>query len=242
MRWKDFLHYQQGEKIAVIILLTLILAALVLIALVSHRKSNQIVLAHNESLILEFEKFIQELKEKENIETESRPTAGNINSKNRVGNSSASSYQTESPSKSSFTPAEKLNPGETILLNETDTAQWKKIPGIGSTFAARIVKYGKSMGGYVNKEQLKEVYGIDNELFIRISAFIDEDQNFSRLLINRLEFQSLLSHPYLNYKQVQAILNLRKKKGKIDSIRELGILDEFTSDDIARLQPYLDFQ
>jgi len=40
---------------------------------------------------------------------------------------------------------------------------------------------------------------------------------------------------------VQAIVNLRRKKGDIVSINELAMLDEFTSEDIYRLEPYLEF-
>jgi hypothetical protein len=56
-----------------------------------------------------------------------------------------------------------------------------------------------------------------------------------------MEFRELLKHPYLNYRQVQAIVNLRKKRGKIASINELAMLDEFTSEDIFRIEPYLEF-
>ncbi|HMM16146.1 MAG TPA: helix-hairpin-helix domain-containing protein, partial [Petrimonas sp.] len=126
-------------------------------------------------------------------------------------------------------------------LNAADTAEWKKIPGIGSTFASRIVKYRNLLGGFVSVEQLREVYGIDNELFSRISPYIQADENFRKLWINELEFKELLRHPYLNYKQVRAIMNLRKKKGNIASIHELVMLDEFTSEDIFRIEPYLAF-
>ncbi|HBC37754.1 MAG TPA: hypothetical protein DC016_02580 [Porphyromonadaceae bacterium] len=97
------------------------------------------------------------------------------------------------------------------------------------------------MGGFVSVEQLREVYGIDNELFSRISPYIQADENFRKLRINELEFKELLRHPYLNYKQVRAIMNLRKKKGNIASIHELVMLDEFTSEDIFRIEPYLAF-
>lgn len=136
---------------------------------------------------------------------------------------------------------EKLSIGETITLNETDTTQWKKIPGIGSSYSSRIVKYRELLGGYVRKEQLMEVYGIDNELYARIAGYIDVDSNYIKLNINELEFRDLLRHPYLNYKQVQEIVNLRDRKGYILLIDELAMLDEFTSEDIERLGPYLQF-
>jgi hypothetical protein len=41
---------------------------------------------------------------------------------------------------------------------------------------------------------------------------------------------------------VKAIVGLRDRKGKIASINELSMLDEFTTADIERLAPYLEFE
>lgn len=243
MRWKDFLYYQQGEKIAVIILLFLILIALIFNAVLTHRNSNSIILAHNDSLIQDFERFRLSLKELDKEEVDgSQPEKGR--SKVTSGKSFAkydNSGESQPKSDRAFVKSEKLAPGETISLNETDTALWKMIPGIGSSFASRIVKYRNSLGGFVSKDQLREVYGIDNEMYSRISPFLIEDSNYKKLLINKMEFKELLSHPYLNYKQVQAIVNLRKKKGNILSVNELAILNEFTSEDIDKIAAYLEF-
>ena len=137
--------------------------------------------------------------------------------------------------------AEKLSVGETISLNSSDTTEWKKIPGIGSSYSSRIVKYSALLGGFASKEQLLEVYGVEADMYASISPYIEEDANWSKLKINQLEFKELLRHPYLNYSQVQVIINLRNKKGDITSINELSIFDEFTHDDISRLKPYLEF-
>jgi DNA uptake protein ComE-like DNA-binding protein len=98
------------------------------------------------------------------------------------------------------------------------------------------------LGGFASVDQLKEVYGIDAELYSKISPYIKPDGNYSKININKLEFKQLLSHPYLNYKQVKAIVGLRDRKGKIASINELSMLDEFTTADIERLTPYLEFE
>ena len=136
--------------------------------------------------------------------------------------------------------AEKLSKGETISLNSSDTTEWKKIPGIGSSYSSRIVKYSALLGGFASKEQLLEVYGVEADMYASISPYIEEDANWSKLNINQLEFKELLRHPYLNYSQVQVIINLRNKKGDITSLNELSIFDEFTHDDISRLTPYLE--
>ncbi|MDO5666132.1 MAG: helix-hairpin-helix domain-containing protein [Bacteroidia bacterium] len=242
MRWKDFLYYQKGEKLVVILLLILIILTLVLNLILSQRRSNDIVFTQNDSLIKVFDEFQRNLKEKENRAFVQQNQEISFVQEGKYKSSTAQELSTQNvPDNYSFPKAEKLTAGETISLNSTDTAQWKKIPGIGSSFASRIIKYRKSLGGFVSVEQLREIYGVDSEMFSRISPYIQADGNFKKIQINKLEFKELLSHPYLNYKQVQAIMNLRKKKGNISSVDELAMLDEFTPDDIFRVEPYLEF-
>ena len=243
MHWKDFLYYRKSEKLAVILLLVLIVLTLILNLILSQRNSRDIVFTQNDSLVKAFEEFQRNLSLREGMNVlapehvvPSKDEESDERSRPR-GLSEKDGPDHHVP----FPAVEKLAEGETIFLNAADTAEWKKIPGIGGTFAARIVKYRNLLGGFVSVEQLREVYGIDNELFSRISPYIQADENFRKLQINELEFKDLLRHPYLNYKQVQAIVNLRKRKGNIASIHELAMLDEFTSEDIFRIEPYLAF-
>ncbi len=248
MKWKDYLYYQRGEQLAIIILLAMILLVLLLNILLQQRFSSDVVRVQNDSLINQFEEFQHSYEKQIALERESYTQNSykkNNYSDNRwkKSSSTSSSYNNryESPTQSSFPRQEKLATGEKISLNSTDTVQWKKIPGIGSSFASRIVKYQNRLGGFASIEQLKEVYGVDNEMFYRISPYIQVDENFKKIAINKLEFKELLSHPYLSYKQVQAIVNLRRRTGNIQSIDVLAMLDEFTSEDIERLRPYLEF-
>ncbi len=52
---------------------------------------------------------------------------------------------------------EKLKEGEWVDLNKADTSDLKKIPGIGSYYAAKINRYGARLGGYISVDQLKEL-------------------------------------------------------------------------------------
>ena len=243
MRWKDFLYYQKGEKLAIILLLVLIVLTLIFNLMLSQRNSQAINFTQNDSLVKAFEEFQKNLIIQESASYQDMDNEVSTNYERTERQSFSQSPSTEN-TRSSYTPfpkAEKLAAGETIPLNSIDTAEWKKVPGIGSSFASRIVKYQSLLGGFVSVDQLREVYGIDNEMFSRISPYVQEDENFKKIQVNKLEFKELLSHPYLNYKQVQAIMNLRKKKGNITSMNELAMLDEFTSDDIFRVEPYLEF-
>lgn len=247
MKWKDFLYYQRGEQLAIIVLLVLIVFILVLNIVLRQRSSTVITQIQNDSLIYKFESFRQKYKSESINEKENHRQYSNNKNRPYYGNREKSDYSYEdrkhfeSETKTPFPRQEKLAAGETIFLNSTDTAEWKKIPGIGSSYAERIVKYRNLLGGFASTKQLLEVYGIDNEMFSRISPYIEPDNNLRKIQINKSEFKELLSHPYLNYKQVQAITNLRKRKGKITSLNELTMLEEFTTEDIERLKPYLEF-
>lgn len=228
-------------RYATSILLILIILTLILNSFLNRINSTQIVLTQNDSIINEFKEFRHSLQVRDEFSSQSveeyisEVYYKKINQTNSQNDTILKSYNTE------YTRLEKLSLGETISLNEVDTTQWKKIPGIGSAYSSRIVKYQALLGGYVCKEQLMEVYGIDNELYSQISPYIEADSNYIKLNVNYLGFRDLLRHPYLNYKQVQAIVDLREKKGNIALINELAMLDEFTSDDIIRLEPYLLF-
>ncbi len=244
MKWKDFLHYQRGSRLAVILLLILILLTMILNGVLRYGRRSEMVILQNEALIHEFDSFRQTLKARDPPSQERSRYEGNAGYATERKTAGEQTTQSEADRTADFIPfptTEKLSVGETISLNETDTTQWKKIPGIGSSYASRIVKYRELLGGYVRPEQLLEVYGMDNERYGRIVPFIEIDIHIQRLKINELEFKELLRHPYLNYKQVQAIVSLRRRKGDIVSIAELAMLDEFTTDDIDRLAPYLEF-
>ena len=51
----------------------------------------------------------------------------------------------------------KYQPGTVISLNSADTTELKKIPGIGSVIARRIVNYRKRLGAFCRIEQLQEI-------------------------------------------------------------------------------------
>jgi len=134
-----------------------------------------------------------------------------------------------------------LKPGETIELNSADTTDLKKIPKIGSGFAGRIVKYRESLGGYFYIDQLKEVWGMDDYLYADIRPYITLEPGIKKLKINSASFEQLNKHPYISYKQAQVIIDLRERKGNLNSLSRLSLLDEFTQKDIERLRLYLSF-
>ncbi len=239
MSWKDFFYYQKGERVAILLLLILIVLTMVMNGLMK-RNAGKKVLIQNDSLVQEFDHFQRSFKDREEVDLKGNEKE--TDSQFYVDSDKHSPYSdTDLSLVRSFTERKKLAEGETIFLNKSDTTDWKKIPGIGSTYASRIVKYRDLLGGFVSVDQLREVYGIDDKLFVKIYPYVEVDGEYTKIAVNKLEFKELLRHPYLNYKQVKAIFDLRRRKGNISSINELALLNEFASEDIERLAPYLEF-
>src|ERR1700761_3586171 len=137
----------------------------------------------------------------------------------------------------------KAAPGTIIDLNTADTAQLTQLHGIGASFAKRIVSYRDRLGGFVNKEQLKEVFGIDSEKYAGLQAQVKVDAgHIRRIDINKTTFDSLKRFPYLTYRQMNAIVQFREQHGEyasLDDMRNIAILNEGI---LRKIGPYLVFK
>lgn len=134
----------------------------------------------------------------------------------------------------------KYELGTKIDLNQSDTTELKKIPGIGSYYAKKIIHYRNKLGGFISPLQLYEIEGLPSE--IHIWFYVDKQSVIKKLQINRSNFKELLNHPYLSYEQVQTIMNYKRKYGKITSLEILENSDQFSKDTIEKLIPYLSFE
>ncbi|MBB3057435.1 helix-hairpin-helix domain-containing protein [Mucilaginibacter gotjawali] len=137
----------------------------------------------------------------------------------------------------------KAKPGEVIELNGADSAKLTALEGIGPSFAVRIIRYRNRLGGFVNKEQLKEIYGIDSLEFadIKNQVSVNADK-VKKININTISFDQLRIFPYLNYKQLNAIIQYRAQHGSYNSIadlRNIVLLDEGI---LRKIEPYLAFK
>lgn len=220
MNWKDYLYFQKGDKIAILLLLILIVLTGGILLIMKGIQSDQPIVYSDK--IDDFERFQEQLVDREIADQETVRVS-------KTANYHLYPYQ------------EKLKKGEAIELNKADTSGLKKIPGIGIGYANRIVKYRNLLGGYVSLSQLKEVYGLDDDLYERITPYITIGGGVRKIEINTISFDDLKRHPYINYKQASIIVDLRERKGKIDSLDRLALLDEFSDHDIERLKYYLSF-
>ena len=137
---------------------------------------------------------------------------------------------------------------DTILnLNTADTLELCYIRGIGFYTAKNIIRYRKSMGGFVSVEQLRELKPPIQNMDSIIPHFIADPTSINLLYINRLSVDAMVRHPYLSFSQAKAIRDRRHRKGAIRSEEELKALKSdhqlvFTEEDLARLRPYISYE
>jgi DNA uptake protein ComE-like DNA-binding protein len=132
----------------------------------------------------------------------------------------------------------KIAEDETIDLCTADTTVLKSVPGIGPYFAREIVRHREWLGGFANVDQLDEIDGFPakSKKFFRIDQL-----QLKRLNLNKLTLNELKRHPYINYYQAKAIVDYRRKNGKLESLEQLRLLPEFTPEQQEKLAPYIEF-
>lgn len=127
-----------------------------------------------------------------------------------------------------------------LELNKADSAGLESLPGIGPVLASRIIKYRNLLGGYYEVAQLKEIYGMTEELWSKCSPRLSADPSgVMKLKINYLSIVELGRHPYIGFRQAKKIAKIRDISGKFTQNEELGAF--FSTDSLRRLAPYLSY-
>ena len=127
------------------------------------------------------------------------------------------------------TSGEKNPPRQKINLNTADSMALMTLRGIGAVYASRIIKYRNLLGGYYDKSQILEVYGITKETY---SLFCDDitasADDIVKIPVNTASFKEILHHPYFDYDMVVKIVRAREVTpftSKEDFIARTGLSD-----------------
>lgn len=115
-----------------------------------------------------------------------------------------------------------------VDINKADSAAFDTLPGIGGWFAARMVGYRTSLGGYSYPEQLMEIYHFDKEKYDALSDLIccSRPQPFE---LWTLPPEKLREHPYIgNWQTAKAIVLYRSSNPRealtVEALAKAGIL------------------
>jgi DNA uptake protein ComE-like DNA-binding protein len=128
---------------------------------------------------------------------------------------------------------------EVIELNTADSIQLVQLKGIGAFYAKAIIKLRNSLGGFVTKNQLLELWKFDESKLKLIEENISVDASkVKKRNINTLTSKEL-KHPYLQWNQVNAIVNYKNKHGNYHSVEEIKNTDVIDEETYLKISPYL---
>ena len=134
----------------------------------------------------------------------------------------------------------KAKPIFVVDINVADTNDLQEVKGIGPAFARRIAKYRELLGGFVKKEQLLEVFGMDSSRYNLIkNGFTVNTDIIRKININTATIQDLKKHPYFDYYTAKAVFNYRSKNGNFKSVSELKKVSLIYDDFFEKISPYL---
>lgn len=133
----------------------------------------------------------------------------------------------------------QLSHPTSIELNSADSIQLKQLPGIGAVLSKRIVKYRDLLGGFYSIDQLKEVYGLNEQTVQLVGKNVKLDEaKIRKLNLNFEDVNELSRHPYLKTNLAVKIVKFRTKYG---SIRDCSVLRDsmiLNIDEYNRIKPY----
>jgi DNA uptake protein ComE-like DNA-binding protein len=258
MSWRDFFYFSKGDRNALIVLLLLIVAGGILMMLRKPPSTSSAALSPTTSVAQPSQPTttapLSNQSATSSAASTSQPSTS-ASSPSANSNSSTADRPTNrqettaeriariTASRTSYPRTEKLAAGTTVELNSADTTTLKKVPGIGSSFAGRIVKFRDLLGGFYTVQQLAEVYGIDEERYHSIAPWFTVDASFiHKLPVNTISQDSLNRHPYISSRQARAIVQLRTQKKHLSGWENLSLMEEFTEQDKQRILPYLSFE
>jgi len=138
----------------------------------------------------------------------------------------------------------KNTPLPRIDINACDTADLRKVYGVGSKLSNRIILFRNKLGGFVRLNQLSEVYGLDSSVINKIKKifFVDGKLKPALLKINSMTEKELGQHPYVGYKKAQQICAYRRQHGNYASLEELKKNPLVTDEAFEKMKPYLSLE
>lgn len=127
-----------------------------------------------------------------------------------------------------------------VELNSANEIDLMELKGIGQFFAKNIIKKRNELGGFVKKEQLLEVWKMDQEKLDGIINNISIDiKAITQLPLNTVSAQELKNHPYFTWNVANSIVKLRSQLGGFQSIEDIRRSVLIDDELFTKIKPYL---
>lgn len=154
-----------------------------------------------------------------------------------------SAIQNQSQTQTSPQSYPKSQPSYSIIeINIANKEALIQLPGIGNTFATRIINFRDKLGGFYSVEQVKETYGLPDSTFQKIKSKLRADESvLKKVNINTATIEELKAHPYLR-PIANVLVNYRKEHGDFTNLLQLKNTTVITDEIYTRVFHYLTIQ
>jgi len=142
-----------------------------------------------------------------------------------------------------YIPNSRINVSEitTVDINKATLKDFTFIEGVDEYLSERIIKYRSKLQGFSFKEQLFEVWGLDELIANKIlSTFsIKNKPIIKKVNINTASFKEVLSNPYIDYELCVKIFDYKDEVAELQSISEIKNIEGFPIKKYNRIVLYL---
>lgn len=127
-----------------------------------------------------------------------------------------------------------------IELNSANAYELLYVPIIDSITAINIIKYRSMLGGFYNKEQLKEVQNLDTVLYDKMISYLSlNNENIRKFDINYATIDQLKKHPYIRFSIAKALVLYRETHGTYKSVADIKKCVLVNEELFRKIAPYL---
>lgn len=141
--------------------------------------------------------------------------------------------------------AAEKSPEERALrldINSATEAEWEYLRGVGTGSAKRIVEYREKLGGFHNIEQVKEVWGVTDSMYMVLQPHLVLETPPGKIKINLLDIETLARHPYIDWKKAKLLVHYREQHGNYRQKKDLLKIKVLTEEWVDKIIVYLDFE
>jgi DNA uptake protein ComE-like DNA-binding protein len=130
---------------------------------------------------------------------------------------------------------------DSVELNSTTLDELIDL-GVKKKVASNILGYRKALGGYYTKEQLKDVYHMnEHSLDLLLENTWIDTLLIKRIDLNHANLNNLSTHPYISSSQARQLIKYKNFAERINNFQEIRDLKIFPNDLASKLRFYFAF-
>lgn len=128
-----------------------------------------------------------------------------------------------------------------LELNSADSIELLELKAVGPAMARRIILYREKLGGFYRLEQLKEVWGISEDVLKINPGLRIDTTKIRKIKLGQATLEELAKHPYMGWKNAKVIKAFLTQHGNLNHCSQLLALVLPERERLSQVCIYLEF-